>query len=140
MSNTQSSTKLSDSQLVILSAAAQHNDGSLLPFPESLIAKGAALSKVIKTLCKRKLVEEKQTINGAPEWRRDEDGRPSVCSSPTAAFLASTTRRRKIPPRLRQACLASARQQPHDRAAKLRRHPLPAQSGEQSPGKANKIL
>jgi hypothetical protein len=27
-------------------------------------------------LCKRKLAETRRTINGAPEWRRDEEGRP----------------------------------------------------------------
>jgi hypothetical protein len=68
--------KLSDAQLVILSAAAQRTDGSLLPFPPSLTIKGAALSKVVETLCKRKLVEEKGIVAGAPEWRRDEERRP----------------------------------------------------------------
>ncbi len=69
--------KLSDAQLVILSAAAQRADGSLLPLPASLAAKGAALNRVIiETLCKRKLAEERRTINGAPEWRRDEEHRP----------------------------------------------------------------
>jgi hypothetical protein len=77
MSKTSSPTaKLSDAQLVILNAAAQRVDGSLLPFPQSLTAKGAALGKVIDSLCKRKLVEERKGINGAHEWRRDEDGRP----------------------------------------------------------------
>ena len=71
-----SAAKLSDTQLVILSTAAQRDDGSLLPFPETLTAKGAALSKVIDTLCKRKLVQAKQTFNGAPEWRRDDEGGP----------------------------------------------------------------
>ena len=69
--------KLSDAQLVILSAATQRADGSLLPLPESLAGKGAALNRVmIETLCKRKLAEERRTINGAPEWRRNEDGQP----------------------------------------------------------------
>ncbi|BAQ16623.1 DUF3489 domain-containing protein [Methyloceanibacter caenitepidi] len=69
--------KLSDTQLVILNAAAQRPDGSLLPLPESLAAKGAAQNRVmIDILCKRKLAEEKQIDNGAPEWRRDKDGRP----------------------------------------------------------------
>jgi uncharacterized protein DUF3489 len=69
--------KLSDAQLVILSAAAQRHDGSLLPLPESLAAKGATLNRVmVEILCKRKFAEERRTINGAPEWRRDEDGRP----------------------------------------------------------------
>ena len=73
MSKTQpTTTKLSDTQLVMLSAAAKRDDGSLLPFPESLTVKGAALSKVVETLSNRKLVEERQVINGAPEWRHDE--------------------------------------------------------------------
>ena len=78
MPKTQPATaKLSDAQLVILSAAAQRADGSLLPLPESLAVKGAALNRVmIETLCKRKLAEERRTINGAPEWRRDEEHRP----------------------------------------------------------------
>lgn len=68
--------KLSDSQLVILSAAAQRANGALLPLPQNLTAKGAALNKVVQTLCKRKLVEERRVINEAPEWRRDDEGRP----------------------------------------------------------------
>ena len=78
MPKTQAATaKLSDAQLVILSAAAQRVDGSLLPLPQSLAAKGAALNRVmIETLCKRKLAEERRTINDAPEWRRDEEHRP----------------------------------------------------------------
>ena len=60
MSKTQPTTaKLSDTQLVILSAAAKRDDGSLLPFPKTLTAQGAALNKVVETLCQRKLVEEK---------------------------------------------------------------------------------
>jgi hypothetical protein len=78
MPKTQPATaKLSDPQFVILSAAAQRANGSLLPLPESLAAKGVALNRVIiETLCKRKLAEERRTINGAPEWRRDEERRP----------------------------------------------------------------
>ena len=89
MSKTQSpTTKLSDTQLVILAAAAQRADHSLLPFPESLTVKGAALNKVVDTLCKRKLAEERRTINGAPEWRRDEDGRPLGLFITTNGLLA----------------------------------------------------
>jgi hypothetical protein len=69
--------KLSDAQLVILSAAAQRPDGALLPLPKSLAGKGAALNRVIiETLCQRKLAEERPTMNGAPEWRRGEGQRP----------------------------------------------------------------
>lgn len=81
--------KLSDTQLVILNAAAQRADGSLLPLPESLAAKGAALNRVmIEILCKRKLAEERRTINGAPEWRRDEERRPLGLFITNAGLLA----------------------------------------------------
>ena len=69
-------TKLSDTQLVILSAAAQRADRSLLPFPLSLGAKGAALNKVIEVLSRRKLVMEKRVVNGETEWRRDREAGP----------------------------------------------------------------
>ena len=89
MSKTQSpTTKLSATQLVILAAAAQRADHSLLPLPESLTVKGAALNKVVDTLCKRKLAEERRTINGAPEWRRDENGRPLGLFITTNGLLA----------------------------------------------------
>jgi hypothetical protein len=89
MSTPQSAAaKLSDGQLVILSAAAQRADGSLLPLPQSLTVKGAALNKAVETLCKRKLAEERRTINDAPEWRRDEDGRPLGLFITTSGLLA----------------------------------------------------
>ena len=83
-----STAKLSDSQLVILSAAAQRADGSLLPFPQSLSLKGAALGKVVEALCKRKLVEEGKVMNGAPEWCRDEERRPRGLFITNAGLLA----------------------------------------------------
>jgi hypothetical protein len=49
-------TKLSDTQLVILSAAAQRDDLSALPLPESLTLKGGALNKVMDSLRNRGLI------------------------------------------------------------------------------------
>ena len=80
--------KLSDTQLVILSAAAQRDDYSLLPFHESLDVKGAALDKVIETLRKCKLAEERRIVDGAPEWRRDADNRAYGLFLTTAGLLA----------------------------------------------------
>jgi hypothetical protein len=89
MSKTEPKTsKLSDTQLLILSAAAQRADGALLPFPQGLTAKCAALTKVMETLCKRKLIEERWTINGAPEWRRDEERHPLGLFITTSGLLA----------------------------------------------------
>ena len=49
-------TKLSDTQLVILSAAAQRADLSVLPLPDSLTLKGGALNKVMDSLRNRGLI------------------------------------------------------------------------------------
>jgi hypothetical protein len=81
--------KLSDAQLVILNAAAQRSDGSLLPLPDSLEANGAASNRVmIQILCKRKLAEEKPTSADAPEWRRDHEQRPLGLFITKAGLLA----------------------------------------------------
>jgi hypothetical protein len=48
--------KLSDTQLVILSAAAQRADLAVLPLPDSLTLKGGALNKVMDSLRNRGLI------------------------------------------------------------------------------------
>jgi hypothetical protein len=49
-------TRLSDTQLVILSAAAQRADLSVLPLPDGLTLKGGALNRVIDSLRNRGLI------------------------------------------------------------------------------------
>ena len=49
-------TRLSDTRLVILSAAAQRTDLSVLPLPDSLTLKGGALNKVMDSLRNRGLI------------------------------------------------------------------------------------
>jgi Protein of unknown function (DUF3489) len=55
-------TKLSDAQAVILTAAAQRDDGAVLPLPESLRIKGGAVDKVLKSLKAKGLIDHQ----GAP--------------------------------------------------------------------------
>ena len=55
-------TKLSDTQLVILSAAAQRDDGAVLPLPETLKIKGGAVDKVLGSLKAKGLIDHQ----GAP--------------------------------------------------------------------------
>ena len=73
-------TKLSDTQITILSAAAQRLDGNLLPLPSSL--RGGAAAKVVGGLLTRGLVREEVTethVKVDPAlntfWRNLEDGR-----------------------------------------------------------------
>ena len=59
-------TRLSDTQLVILSAAAQRADLSVLPLPDSLKLKGGALNKVMDSLRNRGLIRV-TGADGGPE-------------------------------------------------------------------------
>ncbi len=68
--------KLTDTQLVILSQAAQRPDGRVLPTPPSLQAKGAAVKQSLKALLKRGLIREQPASKSDEEWRRDENEDP----------------------------------------------------------------
>jgi predicted ArsR family transcriptional regulator len=57
-------TKLSDAQAVILTAAAQRDDGAVLPLPESLRIKGGAVDKVLKSLKAKGLIDHQGTPRG----------------------------------------------------------------------------
>jgi hypothetical protein len=57
-------TKLSDTQAVILSAAAQRDDGAVLPLPETLRIKGGAVAKVLGSLKAKGLIEHRGTPRG----------------------------------------------------------------------------
>ncbi len=67
--------KLTDTQLVILSAAAQREGGAALPLPKSLKIKGGAVTKTLEGLRKKGLLEEQPTAPDTEAWRETEDGR-----------------------------------------------------------------
>ena len=64
-------TRLSDIQAVILSAAAQREDGAVLPLPEALKIKGGAVQKVLTSLERKGLIAR----TGAPRG----DDPPPLC-------------------------------------------------------------
>lgn len=65
--------RLTDTQLIVLSKAAQREDGAAI-FPD--IMKNAAVTRVGSSLIARKLMREVRTKPGMPVWRTDEDERP----------------------------------------------------------------
>ena len=67
--------KLTDTQLVILSAAARRQDCAVLPLPKSPKIKGDALTKTLEGLRKKGLLEEKPAARNAAAWREGENGR-----------------------------------------------------------------
>ena len=64
---------LSDTQLLILSAASQRPDHAAT-LPANL--KGSAAEKVIDRLLKQKLLQELRAKDDMPVWRRGDDNRP----------------------------------------------------------------
>ncbi len=67
--------KLTDTHLVILSAAGQRGGGAVLPLPRSLKVKGAAVTKTLDGLRKQGLLEERPAAPDSKAWREVEDGR-----------------------------------------------------------------
>lgn len=67
--------KLTDTQLVILSAAARREGGQILPLPKSLKMNAGAITLVLKSLLKRELVAEAEAAIDAAAWREDKGGR-----------------------------------------------------------------
>jgi hypothetical protein len=65
--------KLTDTQLVLLSAASQREDGAVVLAPS---LKGGAAGKVIGKLLRDGLVEEVPAGASMPVWRRDDDAGP----------------------------------------------------------------
>jgi hypothetical protein len=76
--------KLSDTQLVLLSAAAQRDDLCLGPMPN---LNGAAAGKVAQKLIGAGLVKEVKVLAGAPVWRRDDESAQSYALKLTTAGL-----------------------------------------------------
>ena len=66
--------RLTDTQLVILSAAAGRDDRSVLPLPTSLKIRGGAVTGTLNGLLKKGLVAEETAARDAPAWREGNDG------------------------------------------------------------------
>jgi len=86
-------TKLSDTQAIILSAAAQREDRNVLPLPGSL--RGGAAAKVVGALLKRELIAETTTDSQTKAdaalnriWRNDADGRAILLHITDAGLAA----------------------------------------------------
>ena len=86
-------TKLSDTQAIILSAAAQREDRNVLPLPGSL--RGGAAAKVVGALLKRGLIAETATDSQTKAdaalnriWRNDDYGNAILLHITNAGLAA----------------------------------------------------
>lgn len=81
-------TQLSDTQAIILSAAAQRPERIALPLPDSL--RGGAAAKVVSTMIAKGLLQEVE-INarrGEPIWRETGDGHGTTLVATDAGLAA----------------------------------------------------
>ncbi|MBE7183841.1 MAG: DUF3489 domain-containing protein [Methylobacterium mesophilicum] len=78
-------TKLSDTQLIILSRACAREDRAVLPLPETL--KGGAVQRVVQSLVNKHLIAEAPAQPGQPRWREDDAGAVTLVAT-AAAFDA----------------------------------------------------
>jgi DNA-binding MarR family transcriptional regulator len=67
--------KLTESQLVILSAAAQRDDGAILPLPKTVKLNKGAATLVLKSLLRQGLVAERPAGAEDETWRESDDKR-----------------------------------------------------------------
>ncbi len=80
--------KRSDSQLVILSAAARRQDGTVLPLPRSLKVNKAAATTVLKSLLKKGLVAERPAAADEAHWRETRSGKRTALAITDAGLQA----------------------------------------------------
>ena len=81
-------TQLSDTQAIILSAAAQRSERIALPLPDSL--RGGAAAKVVGTMIAKGLLQEVEVNSrrGEPVWRETGDGHGTTLVATDAGLAA----------------------------------------------------
>jgi hypothetical protein len=78
--------QLSETQTTILAAACARDDR--LVFPVTAPLKGGAVGNVLKSLLKKRLIEEIASQDDATVWRVGEDGTPLTLRATAAADVA----------------------------------------------------
>lgn len=66
--------KLTDTQFVILSAAAKRDSGAILPLSKTLKANKGGTASSLKSLIKRGLIVERPAAGNTAPWRETKDG------------------------------------------------------------------
>ena len=80
--------KLTEAQLVILSAAAQRDDGTALPLPASLTLNRGAARTVLASLARRGLLAERPVGRDDETWRQADDGQGLTLAITAAGCVA----------------------------------------------------
>ncbi|MGA9795914.1 MAG: DUF3489 domain-containing protein [Rhizomicrobium sp.] len=119
--------KLTDSQLVILSAAAKRKDGGILPLSKSVKLNKGAATLVLKSLLKHKLIAEKPAGLEAEGWREGRDGQRFALSVTPAGLKAIGVE--ELPERDTEESPASTNAKPARQTASSKMLPAAARKG-----------
>lgn len=74
--------RFSDTALIVLGRAADHEHQMLLPIPKSVRAHGIVLDRVLRNLLDRELVEEISVSAPEHAWRSDDQGQVGLRITP----------------------------------------------------------
>jgi hypothetical protein len=111
--------KLTDPQLVILSAAAKRDGGAILPLPKNLKIDSKAASSILNRLLKKRLIVEQPAAPEAPAWRDDGNGQRLMLIMSEAGLRAIGI----VPRGDLQAGGVPARRRPREKRAKPSKSP-----------------
>ena len=81
-------SKLTDTHLVILSHASRNPEGRVLPLPAGTGNKGGAGTRALKSLLRRQLVQEEIARRDDQEWTRAESGQRLTLTITPAGLAA----------------------------------------------------
>ena len=79
---------LTDTQLIILAAAANRDDGAILPLPRTSRLDRETADGVVTDLLKKKLVAERPAVGPAAIWREGDAGQPITLIITSAGLRA----------------------------------------------------
>ena len=95
---------LHDTQLVILSAAAQRDDGLAWPVPDSITSEEERVRNRLRSLVRVGYLQERRAEFNEDGWREDKAGRPytlEVTAAGLAAISVEPTEHPLYAPRVR---------------------------------------
>jgi len=134
--------KLTDTQLIILSAAAQRDGGEALPLPKSIKLQGGAINHVLNSLLNKSLLAEQPAGHDDTSWRESKDGQRLmliITDAGRAAIGVATEMAAKKRPATPKASASKRRTRAKQQAA-VHRSKRKAQQPEPRAGTKQSIL
>jgi hypothetical protein len=124
---------LTDTQLIILAAAANRDDGAILPLPRTSRLDRETADGVVTDLLKKKLVAERPAVGPAAIWRESDAGQP-ITLAITPAGLRAIAAQPGNPPTGDDAKAKQAKKSRTGKssASKARRQPARASRGRKA--------